>query len=112
MNERIKMNDQELLYQAAKASGEITPSFYNNSAYFEGVLSRWNPLTNDEDAFRLAVKLNMGISIPIHQTICADVICFKNSAINVREEGRDPYAATRRAIVKVAAIIGQTMDNL
>ena len=104
-----ELTDKELLYQAAKAAGEITPSWYNNSAYFEGVLSRWNPLANDGDAFRLAVQLNMGISIPIHQTICVDVICFKNSAINAREEGDDPYAATRRAIVRVAAEIGKSM---
>ena len=89
-----ELADKELLELAAKAVGEITPS-------------RWNPLTDDGDAFRLAVKLNMGISIPIHHTIRADVICFKNSAINAREEGDDSYTAARRAIVRVAAEIGK-----
>jgi hypothetical protein len=108
------MNDQELLELAAKAAGERIYFDVDGDCYLiktTPVLEQWNPLAYDCDAFRLAVKLNMGISIPIHQTIRADVICFKNSAINVREEGDDPYAATRRAIVRVAAEIGKSMGE-
>ena len=50
------MNDRELLALAAKASGELTPSWYGNDAYFEGVLSRWNPLEDDGDALRARIE--------------------------------------------------------
>lgn len=101
------MSDKELLELAAKAAGiwlewggEIWMPPYHH----------WNPLTNDGDALRLAVKLNLGISIPIHQTIKADVVCFSDSRVNIREEGDDPYTATRRAIVRAAAEIGRGME--
>ena len=55
------MTDRELLELAAKASGELTASWYGNDAYFDGVLSRWNPLSDDGDALRLAVKLNLSV---------------------------------------------------
>ena len=116
------MTDKELLELAAKAAGveiewESDGTIQNRMnrptiPYFCQNLSSaidWNPLTDDGDALRLAVKLNMGISIPIHQTIKADVICFGDSSVSVREEGNDPYAATRRAIVRAAAEIGRSM---
>jgi hypothetical protein len=77
----------------------------------ENEVVQWNPLTADGDALRLVVKLKMGISIPVHRTIKADVVCFTDSSVNIREEGQDPYAATRRAIVRAAAEIGKTMKG-
>ena len=56
------MTDRELLELAAKASGELTASWCGNDAYFDGVLSRWNPLEDDGDALRLAVKLELDVS--------------------------------------------------
>ena len=103
------MTDRELLELAAKASGELTASWYGNDAYFDGVLSRWNPLTDDGAALRLAVVLNMGISIPVFNKHRADVISFRHPLANAIEEGNDPYATTRRAIVRVAAAIGEQM---
>lgn len=100
------MNNCELLKLAAKASGELTPSWYGNDAYFDGVLSRWNPLVDDGDALRLTVKLGLTV---YH---CADEICVcnGNGTINV-DIARigDVYAATRRAIVRAAAEIGRNM---
>lgn len=107
------MNDKELLELAAKAAGmegrydEVTDVFYTDDAM--NGREWWNPLTDDGDALRLAVKLNMGISIPIFKKPRADVIAFRNSLVNVIEEGDDPYAATRRAIVRAAAEIGKGM---
>lgn len=97
------MNDRELLELAAKASGELTPSWYGNDAYFDGVLSRWNPLEDDGDALRLAVFLFRDIHFWY----------FENS-VSVGNElrvacGDDPCAATRRAIVRAAAEIGRNM---
>ena len=71
----------------------------------------WRPLNDDGDALRLAVALNLGISVPVHRTIRADVISFRDSAVSARECGNDPYAAVRRAIVRVAAEIGRHMEG-
>ncbi len=108
------MTDRELLEAAAKAAGlclewdghpdKWQPMYYDGKTYHG-----WNPLTDDGDALRLAVKLRMGISLPVHKTIKADVVVFTDSSVNVREEGNDPYAATRRAIVRAAACIGESM---
>ena len=79
------MTDRELLEMAAKAAG------YDIN--WDGIGWQWNPLTDDGDALRLTVKL--GIDISKSQVDYWD----KNST--------DPYAATRRAIVRAAAEIGK-----
>jgi len=112
------MSDRTLLELAAKAAGLTIvgsiPSFLHDGDWLEttdnGPDMFWNPLHNDGDALRLAVKLNMGISIPVMAATHArvDAITFRNSGVNVMEScNNDPYAATRRAIVCVAAEIGR-----
>ena len=97
-------NDRELLEQAAKAAGELTPDWYGNNAYFDGVLKRWNPLTDDGDALRLAVKLAVVVNlIPNYTSVCDSNLIVKE------QHNDDPYAATRRAIVRAAAEIGKTL---
>lgn len=99
------MTDRKILEMAAKAAGEVTESWYGNEAYLDGVLSRWNPLTNDGDALRLAVVLGMvvntreGISTA---SVGRHTCC-------VEPHGSDPYESTRRAIVRAAAEIGKNM---
>ena len=56
-------SDRELLEMAAIACGEIPNSWRGNDAYFDGVLSRWNPLTDDGDALRLAHALGMQLNL-------------------------------------------------
>ena len=104
-------NDRKLLELAAKAAGEITPSWYGNQNYLDGVLGRWNPLTDDGDALRLAVKLGIDVYIdPPHCGAQTVAIVLNNKSIGTSEgHGADPYAATRRAIVKAAAEIGRGM---
>ena len=107
--------DRELLELAAKASGELTASWYGNDAYFDGVLSRWNPLTDDGDALRLAVDLDLAIvPYPIYNKQKHSVLVQKKNIDESRFEkmelhGDDPYAATRRAITRAAAAIGESM---
>ena len=61
----------------------------------------WNPLTDDGDAFRLAVRL----SLPVHSgQVYSGVEGFPPEKNN-----GDPFAATRRAIVRAAAEIGKIM---
>ena len=105
--------DRELLELAAKASGELTASWYGNDAYFDGVLSRWNPLNDDGDALRLAVDLDLAIvPYPIYNKQKHSVLVQKKNLDESRFEkmelhGDDPYAATRRAITRAAAAIGE-----
>lgn len=109
------MTDRELLELAAKAAGIVADYFEEDGDDSEGMwgsgYEAWNPLVNDGDALRLAVKMNLGISIPVHKTIRADVICFLDSSVNIREENGDPCAATRRAIVRAAAEVGKQMGG-
>lgn len=114
--------DKELLELAAKAVGivgewvdDYNPThdyFYqgNHSGFYVGEAvggscTVWNPLTDDGDAFRLAVKLN--ISIDISETWLN--MFYNNKVliatpIIVAEKGE----ATRRAIVRAAAAIGKS----
>ena len=97
--------DRELLELAAKASGELTASWYGNDAYFDGVLSRWNPLESDGDALRLAVRLSLLVDVTAFS-----VTAMVNGVISAKEKhDAEPYAATRRAITRAAAAIGESM---
>lgn len=100
------MTDRELLEMAAIACGEIPNSWRGNDAYFDGVLSRWNPLTDDGDALRLAVKLDISLLGDFPGNIV--VVAFDARRIIEKYDG-DQYAATRRAIVRAAAAIGSAM---
>ena len=105
------MTDKELMELAAKAAGIEYNENYGKGFWIGEFYSgrEWNPLTDDGDALRLAVALNMGISIPVFNKHRADVISFRQPLVNAIEEGNDPYATTRRAIVRAAAEIGKGM---
>ena len=97
------MTDRELLELAAKAAGieVIGPMGDDGLTLFNG--KHWNPLADDGDALRLAVKLRFEIDmgrgrIAIRQSV----------GIKILEDfNHDPHAATRRAIVRAAAEIGR-----
>lgn len=110
------ITDRELLELAARAAGELTPSWYGNQSYMEGVLSRWNPLTDDGDALRLAVKLGMVIDAR-HTTLEGmryNRVEYWGAPVRSRhisfgDTEADFDAATRRAITRAAAAIGESM---
>jgi len=110
--------DRELLELAAKAAGiEVICSrlddpwskdmLVSNSArgcYHEG--GPWNPLTDDGDALRLAVKLRLDVTfmlggLEVGASSPRPYLGALQSMVV------DPYAATRRAIVRAAAEIGE-----
>jgi len=104
------VEDRELLELAAKAAGLKNALFYNEDDgkgwYAKtGKREYWRPLTDDGDALRLAVKLR----IDIRQFAQDDgrVSCLVDRLGYGWGEavGDDPYAATRRAIVRAAAEI-------
>lgn len=55
------MTHRELLESAARAAGMIPREFIGNQNYMDGMLDGWNPLEDDGDALRLAVKLQIQI---------------------------------------------------
>jgi hypothetical protein len=104
------MTDRELLELAAKAAGlridvEATNETGRGVYLDDESMTLWNPLTDDGDALRLAVKLRLEVA-PCDS--CAIVSDGEPPAVYVREDGKDTYTATRRAIVRAAAEIGET----
>ncbi len=102
------MTDRELLKKAAKAAGYAGFDFvevdgFYSSQVFEG--NDWHPyypLTDDGDALRLAVKLDIS-----PRCINGVAFAWRIGVCDMMEPcGSDPYAATRRAIVRAAAAIG------
>jgi DNA mismatch repair protein MutH len=104
-------SDRELLERAAKAAGLdlAWSSTDGQSPRNKADWNVWNPLTDDGDALRLAVKL--GIAIQLHPAWVYARAVMPNDHYQWMEitEGwgntKDPNAATRRAIVRAAAAI-------
>ena len=114
------MTDKELLELAAKAAGiEIISDAEEKGLWIKHKFLAWNPLTDDADALRLAVKLGINIlTYPIHNpddrhsviARIANPLEAANPTQVIEEYGDDPYAATRRAIVRAASEIGRGME--
>jgi hypothetical protein len=100
------MSDREMLEFAAKAAGvPLKPDFKERFDYYMADMLMWNPLTDDGDALRLAVKCKIDV-VQFSLLVRADVAGLPD----VRElYNGDPLAATRRAIVRAAAEIGKQM---
>jgi hypothetical protein len=106
--------DRELLELAAKAAGHAIHAARQadrDRDYPEKIglwlpneSTCWNPLSDDGHALRLAVKLGLVIFIDGRFTSVANGVWAIKDAYE--EHASDPYAATRRAIVRVAAAIG------
>jgi len=90
--------DKELLKLAAKAAGI-------EEAKLRIEFNQWNPITDDGDALRLAVKLKLQIVIDDYMAIARTGNPHKYGA--QESLSTDPLAATRRAIVRAAAEIGR-----
>jgi hypothetical protein len=94
--------DRELLELAAKAAGIAIKFQYTHGVKDLDVPPRrtdtwenWNPLIDDGDALRLAVKTGVDVS--------------KAQLEYYDRNSKDPYDATRRAIVRAAAEIGRRL---
>lgn len=111
--------DRELLELAAKAAGLrintkaqaerdvlIDPSAA--SLWLANGTTGWNPLTDDGDALRLAVKLRLSIE---QNHIGSAVLVGNTSREKYVDHGDDPAAATRRAIVRAAAAIWEAANG-
>lgn len=113
------MTDRELLEAAAKAAeikihesddGTIqrrpvwaTPHYVQGQPYGE---HRWDPLHDDGQALRLAVKLGLEVYHSINNDRWMVFVGYPKGqriTYEMEEYGDDEYAATRRAIVRAAA---------
>ena len=124
----MNTSDRELLELAAKAVGlnikgyrvDIDDSFTHLVIGKKNTRERvnWNPLTDDGDALRLAVKLRLSIDhnhiADQQRWVAADRngcegVCSPVSAVEDEFEESGRAAATRRAITMAAAEIGKVM---
>lgn len=117
------MSDRELLELAAKAAalsvewdgdGFVRPVPFKGFTNYEA----WNPLTDDGDALRMAVKLRITVKHDDPDACCAGWAGNQRAPTTdgvgpwywKEWNGGDPLAATRRAIVRAAAEIGKAMQ--
>ncbi len=129
------MTDRELLELAAKSAGLLRkiawvtqhdvghtdqylvdlPEHAHHFKWKHYPNNMWNPLTDDGDALRLAVKLRLSPMLAETPPGNPEVsFCIANEAggewRTTEALHEDPYAATRRAIVRAAAEIGKAMS--
>ncbi len=119
------MPEREMLEMAARAAGwrvtGLAPAYMcprgTDLALIiendQGGESIWNPIVDDGDAFRLAVALHMRVKY--HEALGQTLVWLSGSErefqVNVEDCGRDPLAATRLAITRAAASIGEKMRD-
>ena len=111
--------DRELLELAALAA-QLPVVFDNHKPMIKvadgkyGVWKSWNPLKDDGDAFRLAVTLSMRVYVYVGMGDDYSIAATGdgNSYQSHRGEHKnDPAKATRLAITRAAAAIGQSMKE-
>ena len=118
------MTDREMLELAAKAAEwqlcgyswigenedddecEILESAFVKTHPEQELATKWNPLTDDGDALRLAVKLELEVSLGQFGTI---IYPRHGKVEEIGEDGCDEMALCRRAITRAAAEIGKEM---
>ena len=114
------MTDRELLELAAKAAGMegwhftgtgmakmLDPSRPEATG---SIGADWNPLTDDGDALRLAVRLSISVCQNIVE-VGTGTIGLTLAGIFIKEDSiyQEGDIATRRAIVRAAAEIGRRL---
>ena len=111
--------DKELLELAAKAAGYAVYKYIESydDYYWHGPINGlqiqgsevpvWNPLTDDGDALRLAVRLNLLVDFQSRAAMPCDKP-GKDADWCGGEHNEDAAADCRRAIVRAAAAIGAT----
>ena len=121
------MTDREMLELAARAAGYVFGEYGGKPARqvttkIGAAWIYWDPLTDDGDALRLAVKLGMHLTqYPIYDEPKHSAIAKKSNrlldghcvdtCVGIEVYDSDPYAATRRAITRAAAEIGRQMEE-
>lgn len=106
--------DRELLELAAKSVGlKVIRYLEGFGLAIEGEPVWWNPRDNDGQALRLAVLCNLTICTDGTGTVSACQEFDRKNVFatqSVQECGGCKLSATRRAIVRAAATIGESMQ--
>lgn len=119
----FEMSDIQLLKDAAKAAGWLVVGETNKMVCSENDLAKgglcirtgegfdsfWNPLTDDGDALRLAVKLKLDLHHDMNEEPYVSVWIRPETKYFNLEYTDDVFADTRRAIVRASAEIGKTL---
>ncbi|MDE1906535.1 MAG: hypothetical protein KGH75_08820 [Rhodospirillales bacterium] len=104
------MSDRALIEMAAKAAGlTLHEHFDVHGEYWPWCVElgyNWNPLTDDGDALRLAVRVDLEVWQGGNMSKCSHD-SFLGNIIKEPHTG-DVYASTRRAIVRAAAEIAKS----
>lgn len=101
--------DRDLVEQAAKAAGCADLGMWDESlrCLWDGEGWSFDPLRDDGDAFRLAVKLNLLVlPYPKDNAVRVTRLDLREAIVSFGTPP-DPCDATRRAIVRAAAEIGR-----
>ena len=99
--------DRELLELAAKAVGRTIDPI--DAMHEPEDWMCWNPLESDGDALRLAVRLGLQVHTSEDSYVFAGIAMTETGLGFCECRADDPSAATRRAIVRAAAAIGESM---
>lgn len=111
------MTDRELLESAAKAAGIVVLEGRSSSTGLVIECGKykqsryWNPLSDDSDALRLAVELQIIVG---KYDLYANASVIGESDVDIviwDYEVKNPYAATRRAIVRAAAAMAKEKEE-
>jgi hypothetical protein len=116
------MSDRELLELAARAAGitavwlewmtsqscAVTGTKFTKRTGLILDGGVWNPLNDDGDALRLAVKLGLSVQV-INRN--SETQAIYHVGYELQKHGDDPFAATRRAITRAAAAIGAEIQR-
>lgn len=108
----MTQDDKELLMLASKAAG--VEGFWVDSGLNIGSNATpviWNPLDDDGDALRLAVKLRIDTYFEFDRVMCVGADHLRSPSATEyfydAPKPTDQLAATRRAITRAAAEIGR-----
>lgn len=115
------MDDRELLELAAKAAGIQFHAYVDDEVFGTGInigdvdVPLWNPLIDDGDALRLAVRLRMKLitfsAFGTTRFLASARLPYEQGYAEINEHGDDELPTTRRAIVRAAAAIGKDMPH-
>ena len=97
---------RRLLELAAKAAGMKARYFADHWPGLKvfGDPRPWNPIDDDGDALRLAIDLELDVSLGKSGAV------VEFGRLQIEElDASDPYAAVRLAIVRAAAAVGEKM---